>query len=92
MSKTRLAPLNGRTLPQLELTVIELGTWLATQLKWVFPELQETYVWTNSGICLYWVAKNDSGITYVKNRVNKKKKMQLNFRYFHVRSGQNPAD
>ena len=33
MSKTRVAPIKPRTLPQLELTAIEMGTRLATYLK-----------------------------------------------------------
>ena len=92
MSKSRVTPLKERTLPQLELTAIELGTRLANYLNSKFSEIQETYIWTDSEICLHWIAKDDSHIAYVKNRVYKIKELQNNYKFNHVQSKDNPAD
>ena len=93
MSKARVAPLKTRSLPQMELTAIELGVKLAKYLQTVIKGIKQAFIWTDSEICLYWIAREKCTIPYVQNRVKTINSLSSETtRFMHVPSGDNPAD
>lgn len=93
-SKARVAPVKGRTVPQLELTALQVGTHLATYILKTLAttNIKETYIWSDNEAALQWLRNENSTITYVKNRVRDIKEHAGNFHYLHVPTNQNPAD
>ena len=93
MSKARVAPIKPRTLPQMELTAIELGVKLAAYLDKQIKGIQQIHIWTDSEICLFWIARQNCTMPYVQNRVETIKTLSgPNWKYLHVPSAENPAD
>ena len=93
-SKARVAPLKTKTLPQLELTSMQLGTQLSTHLISTLDQFKiyRTIIWSDSEVALQWVRNNNSKLVYVRNRVANIREMGSRFQFLHVSSGQNPAD
>lgn len=83
-----------RSLPQLELTAIEIGTQLAkyitTTLRYV--KIENVYIWSDSEVALQWIRNDNSNIVYVKNRVAKINSDASGFKFHHVPTCSNPAD
>lgn len=93
-SKARVTPMKTRSLPQLELTAIQIGTRLAryitTTLKSV--DIENVYIWSDSEVALQWIRNGNSNIVYVKNRVSKISCDASGFKFHYVPSNSNPAD
>ena len=94
MSKVKVAPLQSRTLPQLEITAVQVGCYLAKYLKEQLSQIKMTEInlWTDSEVVLQWINNDKSKITYVKNRVANIKLVSNNMRFFYVGTKENPAD
>ena len=87
-SKSRVAPLKKLTLSRLELCAAALGAELTTRVR---KELQfennQTYLWSDSEIVLYWINSPSSSLhTFVANRISKIHGLTISS------SKQNPAD
>ena len=93
-AKARVAPLKERTLPQLELTAIQLGTQFAVYLNKVLNEfiIIQTITWSDSEAALQWLRNDNSKITYVQNGVKSIRELGVNFQFFHVPTKENPVD
>lgn len=95
MSKARVSPIKGKTIPQLELTAILIGCRLANYLLSNLQcQVTNTYVWTDNLPCITWIKNNKSNIVYVKNRVGEILDLQETTGLYlnHVRTKENPAD
>ena len=93
-AKARVAPLKERTLPQLELTALQLGTQFAVYLNQVLNEFNivQTITWSDSEAALQWLRNGNSKITYVQNRVKSIRELGVGFQFLHVPTKENPAD
>lgn len=93
-SKARVAPLKNRTIPQMELTALYIGTKLSKHIRETLSCLviDHTYVWCDNEAVLQWVKNNNSKIPYVKNRVADIQEMQDNLSFMYVNTKSNPAD
>lgn len=94
-SKTRLAPLEGLSIPRLELLGILVGS---KALKFVKKQLQinieDVYLWSDSSCCLQWLKMDRVEDVFVSNRLKQIHVMEeeLNIQFRHVRTNYNPAD
>ena len=93
-SKARVAPLQGRTIPQLELTALSVGTKLGAYIHDTIQhiKIKETYLWSDNEAALQWIRNYNSKVPYVENRVAEIREIQINFHFMHVQTGSNPAD
>ena len=93
-SKARVAPLKTRTLPQLELTSLQIGTQFASYLVNILKDfdIERVVIWSDSEVALQWVRNNNSKIPYVRNRVANIREIGSAFQFLHVASAENPAD
>lgn len=93
-SKARVAPVKTKTIPQLELTAILVGTKLASYILATLSDITitKTYIWSDSEAALQWVKNDNSNIPYVKNRVTEINETQKDFTFMHVDTASNPAD
>ncbi|XP_045116130.1 uncharacterized protein LOC123507385 [Portunus trituberculatus] len=92
-SKARVAPIKKRSVPQLELTAMLVGTKLGNYIHETLKlNLKETYLWSDSEAALQWLRKDNSTIPYVKNRVAEIRDTKGNFQFLHVTTKLNPAD
>ena len=93
-SKARVAPLQGRTITQLELTALSVGTKLGAYIHDTIQhiKIKETYLWSDNEAALQWIRNYNSKVPYVENRVAEIREIQINFHFMHVQKGLNPAD
>ena len=93
-AKARVTPVKSRSLPQLELTAIQVGVQLASYIIRTLADLKfiETYVWSDNEAALQWVRNNKCDTPYVKNRVAVIRELSENFTFLHVGTKENPAD
>ena len=93
-SKARVAPLKGKTLPQLELTAmyvaVHYGKYIRESLNNI--DFDNTYIWSDSEVALQWVVNNRSNILYVKNKVQEVINTDPDCHYHHLATKDNPAD
>ena len=94
ISKSRIAPMSKRTIPQLELTAVVVGAKLA---RYVYTTLEhinivEIFLWTDSEIVLNWVIHNKSKDLFVKNRIKQIHDISEVNKFRFVDSKSNPAD
>lgn len=94
MSKVKVAPLKSRTLPQLELTAIQLGAQIAHNLITTLHRIpfHHTTLFSDNEPALQWVRNDNCSMPYVRNRVHKIQELTSNMQILHVSSGENPAD
>ncbi|XP_068225252.1 uncharacterized protein [Palaemon carinicauda] len=93
-SKARVTPLITRTIPQLEITALQLGTQFACCIRDLFHHffIEEVIIWSDSEVALQWLKNNKCKITYVQNRVAQIKKIGSSFKFLYVSTKKNPAD
>lgn len=92
ISKARVLPLKGLTIPRAELTAAYL---LAKLMNYCAPLLgiSEMTAWTDSSIVLCWLRKSPSSLKmFVGNRVKQIQLLLPDVRWRHVSSSHNPAD
>ena len=95
LSRTRVAPVKERTIPQLELTALLIGCRLALYINnTVDIKFASICVWSDNMACLEWLEKNHSSIVYVQNRVREILDIRdaLNIQFYHVDGKNTPAD
>lgn len=92
-SRVRVSPLQPRTIPQMELTAIQIGMklmqYLISTLKWKFAK---TVLWSDNEASLQWIRNGNSNITYVQNRVKDILSMKDGVDILYVPTKENPAD
>ena len=93
-SKARVAPLKTRTLPQLELTALQLGAQVAHNLTTILNHItfNQITVFSDNEAALQWVRNDHCTIPYIKNRVHRIRELTTNMQILHVPSENNPAD
>ena len=95
-SKARVCPLQGRTLPQLELTGVQVGAQLAGYVAdtLVGVQISGIFLFSDSEVSLQWIRNGASTIDYVKNRVDKIQELARKYQIilYHVPTKENPAD
>ena len=93
-SKVRVAPVKNRTIPQLELTALLVGTKLGVHILQTLNHMiiSETSLWSDNEVALQWIKNDCSKLPYVKNRVAEIQEIQKNFAFRHVGTKFNPAD
>ena len=86
--------MKARSLPQLELTSLQLGTQFAKYLVNILKDfnIERVLIWSDSEVALQWIRNNNSNIVYVRNRVANIHETGSDFQFMHVASGDNPAD
>ncbi|GBM46194.1 hypothetical protein AVEN_173389-1 [Araneus ventricosus] len=94
-SKSRVAPLNGVTLPRLEL----LGALIAARLTSKVGKIVNSkrpcvqYRWTDSKIVIFWIKGSKTrGKQFVANRVNETTSLTDPNSWYHCAGKENPAD
>ena len=94
MAKTRVAPLKSRTLPQLELTALQLGAQIAHYISTTLHRIpfNRVTLFTDNEATLQWVRNDNCAMPYVRNRVHKIHELAQDMQILHVPSGENPAD
>ncbi|XP_068245229.1 uncharacterized protein [Palaemon carinicauda] len=93
-SKARVTPLKTRTIPQLEITALQLGSQFACCIRDLFHHffIEEVIIWSDSEVALQWLKNNKCKITYVQNRVAQIKEIGSSFKFLYVSTKENPAD
>ncbi|KAK3871589.1 hypothetical protein Pcinc_023276 [Petrolisthes cinctipes] len=93
-SKARVTPVKTRSIPQLELTALLIGTRLASHLQNTLSNLQikDTHMWSDSEAALQWVRNDQSKLPYVKNRVAEIREIQKDYIFSYTNTNSNPAD
>ena len=92
ISKARVLPLKGLTIPRAELTAAYL---LAKLLNYCSTQLNISVItaWSDSSIVLCWLRKAPNSLnTFVANRVHNIHKLVPNIPWRHISSASNPAD
>ena len=96
MSKSRLAPIKSPSLPQLELTAVNIAARLSKFIVESFESeltIKNLTLWTDSEITVHWLSHtNLMKKPYVRQRVENIKNLCPNARIRHVPGNLNPAD
>ena len=92
-SRARVSPLLARSIPQMELTALQVGVQLTTYIVNIMSlKFKHVILWSDNEAVLQWVSNQGSNITYVKNRVNEIRRLSNNFKLYYVPTKMNPAD
>ena len=93
-SRARVTPMEARSLPQMELTAIELGCRLASYVLDVLNHItfRNKYIWSDNEAALCWVRNDSSNKPYVRNRVASIRELATGYTFQHVGGKENPAD
>lgn len=92
-AKAKTAPIKQRTIPELELMAMVLGTTLAEFLREALCRMKivyTTHFFSDSQVCLAWVTSSKTLRPFVANRVRRIRDCGAMFRY--VPTALNPAD
>ena len=91
MAKTRLAPVSPKTIPELELMAMALGSQLGkfVQQTLHLPIVVDTTYYSDSQVCLAWLKSTKILKTFVRNRVHMIKHYKG---IFFIPTDHNPAD
>lgn len=95
IAKCKLAPVNGRTLPQLELCALVLAVDLSNFVKKSYERcmnIKSVTIWTDSSIVLHWLKSEKFKSQFVKNRVTCIKSRSCDVQFNYVDTASNPAD
>ncbi|XP_055622690.1 uncharacterized protein LOC129766204 [Toxorhynchites rutilus septentrionalis] len=92
-TKSRVAPLEVKSIARLELCAALLLSQLTNTVLDSIGRVQEIFLWTDSTIVLHWLAATPSTWqTFVANRVAEIQRLTPNVVWRHVPSLENPAD
>ncbi|XP_055605651.1 uncharacterized protein LOC129753827 [Uranotaenia lowii] len=93
-TKSRVAPLQKRSIPRLELCAAQLGARLSTRVVDTLDlKSAPIYYWTDSMVVIYWLrAPSQTWKTFVANRVADIHIQTKNSSWQHVPGVNNPAD
>lgn len=94
-AKSRLAPIQPPTLPQLELTALNIAARLAKFIKASFEReivIKETFLWTDSQIVVHWMRSSKAVKPYVRQRVQNINECCPDAKIMYVSGLENPAD
>ena len=95
-SKTRVAPLDIKSIPRLELLGALIVTRLITRVRrtlGTFLHLNEVYCWTDNTGVLYWIkGTNKEYKQFVENRFREIRRLTQPESWAYVPSSSNPAD
>jgi len=97
VAKVRAAPIQARTLPELELLAAYIGTLLATTvLKAIVEEGSciQVHMWSDAQVVLYWLQSKKKLPIFVANRVQEINKFSkiYNATWHYCPTKDNPAD
>ena len=90
-AKNRVAPVNGITLPRLELMAALVGARLAAHVKKAVP-CEKIVFWSDSQIVLYWLKSPKKLNRFVTNRVIEINELTSGYPWRYCPSEENPAD
>ena len=91
--KARVAPMKALSIPKLELQAALLATRLKEDvLKALTIPVSNTFMWTDSTTVLQWLNSGSKQPTFVANRIREILESTTVDQWFHVLSGDNPAD
>ncbi|GBN80229.1 hypothetical protein AVEN_195410-1 [Araneus ventricosus] len=93
-SKSRVAPLKSISVPKLELCAALLSVQLVKRVLCAIKlEIDYIYLWSDSTIVLAWIQHEPWELkTFVENRIAAIQELTKKEQWFHVSSGNNPAD
>ncbi|XP_062557643.1 uncharacterized protein LOC134222511 [Armigeres subalbatus] len=93
ITKSRVAPLHGLSIPRLELSAAVLGSQLVHKLRMTPDFTGLVTYWTDSTVVLYWLrAPPTDWKVFVSNRISEVQRLTKGCQWRHVPSDQNPAD
>ena len=95
-AKTRVAPLEGQTIPRMELLAALLLAKLMNNVRETLKgsvTITETFCWSDSQIVLFWLANTNKTLkTFVQNRVIEIRKLAPPEIWKYCPTKENPAD
>ena len=95
-AKTRVAPLEGQTIPRMELLAALLLAKLMNNVRETLKgsvKITETFCWSDSQIVLFWLANTNKTLkTFVQNRVIEIRKLAPPEIWKYCPTKENPAD
>ncbi|XP_055523026.1 uncharacterized protein LOC129717199 [Wyeomyia smithii] len=93
-AKSKVAPLQKRSIPRLELCAVRLGARMASRvIVSLNLESAPIFYWTDSMVVVYWFrAPPQTWKTFVANRVTEIHTLTKNAMWLHVPGVDNPAD
>lgn len=91
--KSRVAPLQNKSIPRLELLGCLIGARLFASVKSAMSlnDVKE-YFWSDSTTAIAWIQRNEPWATFVGNRVREINKITNSSLWRHVPGHLNPAD
>ena len=96
LAKSKVAPIKSKSLPQLELTAINLAARMAVFIKNSYKNMisfLNTVIWTDSQICLHWIHnKNKVKKPYVIQRLKNIFDLVPEAKFNFIPGKMNPAD
>ncbi len=92
VSKARLSPMKGMTIPRMELMAVLIGTRLLTFVEnQLNLTIDKKILWSDSQCVLHWLRTNKKMPVFVENRLREIKSVKkVTFRF--IEGKQNPAD
>ena len=95
MAKSRLAPLKSPSLPQLELTALDIAARLANFIVSSYDKelkIERIMLWSDSQIAVSWMKSNKIKTSYVRQRKENILKLCPNAEINHISGIENPSD
>ena len=91
--KARVAPMKALSIPKLELQAALLATRLKEDVfKALTIPVSNTFMWTDIATVLQWLNSGSKQPTFVANRIGEIVESTTVDQWFHVLSGDNPAE
>lgn len=93
ISKSRLAPIRGMTIPKLELLAATLASKLIEIIRREVDSKPAVKLFTDSQVVLHWIKnKNKTWVQFVQRRVENIRKIVKDELWNHISSSENVAD